>query len=147
MRKYIRHPSEFPADVHVLEGQQEFHHVQMTNISRGGMSCQLPVPIFQGSSVEISVPAVSDECLGCGEVAWCRPGRGYFQLGVRFSNEETAYRARVVEQLCQIEAYRRKCEAQEGRFLEPDQAAHEWIELYAADFEAQFSADDNDLQF
>ncbi|MBD2858971.1 PilZ domain-containing protein [Spongiibacter sp. KMU-158] len=147
MRKFVRHPSDFPADVRVLNEHQDSHSVQMKNISKGGMSCEVSVPIFAGSQVEICVPSVSKECFGCGEVAWCRPGRGHFQLGVRFGDAETAYRARMVEQICQIEAYRRECESREGRFLAPDQAAEEWIELYAEDFDNQFTADDNGLRF
>lgn len=147
MRKFVRHPSEFPADIHELSGQGEHLLAQMTNISQGGMSCQVSRPIFEGCDVEVSVPAVDEECIGCGVVAWCKPGRGHFQIGVRFSDENSAYRARMVEQLCQIEAYRRACEAREGRFLDPDQAAKEWIDLYAADFDEQFTADDNNLQF
>jgi hypothetical protein len=45
----------------------------------------------------------------------------------------------MVEQLCLIENYRREVKLNEGRELDPERAAAEWIEAYAADFDRRYS--------
>jgi hypothetical protein len=57
-----------------------------------------------------------------------------FDLGVAFLNAEDAYRARMVEQICHIESFRRKLISNEGRTLTPEAAAREWIARYADSF-------------
>jgi hypothetical protein len=57
-----------------------------------------------------------------------------YELGVTFLEAEDAFRARMVEQLGHIEDYRRSVQRIEGRELDMDEAAHEWIEKYAANF-------------
>tara|TARA_R110001592_G_scaffold59660_13_gene181124 strand:+ start:5431 stop:5568 length:138 start_codon:yes stop_codon:yes gene_type:complete len=45
----------------------------------------------------------------------------------------------MVEQVCQIENYRREVKKREGRELDPEEAAVEWIAAYAEDFNRRFS--------
>jgi hypothetical protein len=61
------------------------------------------------------------------------PLSGY-ELGVTFLDAEDAFRARMVEQLCHIEDYRRSVMRTQGRELSLDEAATEWIEKFAEDF-------------
>ena len=56
------------------------------------------------------------------------------QLGIQFVAHEDAYAARMVEQLCYIERYRREVSAKEGREIDSATAAMEWIAKYAANF-------------
>lgn len=44
-----------------------------------------------------------------------------------------AFKARMVEQVCQIKKYHQTLE-QQGRVLSIEEAAMEWISRYAADF-------------
>ena len=67
-------------------------------------------------------------------VSWCRARDNGFDIGVSLLNHEDAYRARMVEQLCHIEAYRDQIERREGRRLDHNQAAREWIDRYAGEF-------------
>jgi len=53
-----------------------------------------------------------------------------------FNREAEAFRQRMQEQLCHIEAYRQQVWVSEGRQLSRQQAAAEWIERYAAKFPA-----------
>ena len=57
-----------------------------------------------------------------------------YEVGVEFVMPDDEYRARMVEQLCYIEHYKRRVQAREGRELSGEQAAREWIEKYAAHF-------------
>jgi hypothetical protein len=67
-------------------------------------------------------------------VVWCREEAGEFQVGVKFTEEETAYAVRMVEQLCYIEHYRQSVQETEGRKLSGEEAALEWIEKFAGNF-------------
>ena len=55
-------------------------------------------------------------------------------VAVGFLDRADAYRARMVEQICHIEQYRRDVWQREGRRLTAEEAAREWIERYAAAF-------------
>ena len=51
-------------------------------------------------------------------------------------DEDTLFRARMVEQVCQIEHYRRLRERELGESLSIESVAQEWIAEHAADFPA-----------
>ena len=55
-------------------------------------------------------------------------------LGVEFLDRRDAFRARMVEQVCHIENYRKTVYHTEGRVLAGKEAALEWIGKYAAHF-------------
>ncbi|MNW12508.1 hypothetical protein D3C71_2102140 [compost metagenome] len=55
-------------------------------------------------------------------------------IGVAFTDEENMFRARMVEQICLIEQYRKQREEAVGHALAPEAVAQEWIALHAADF-------------
>jgi hypothetical protein len=69
-----------------------------------------------------------------GRVVWCKEGSGLFDVGVEFLEPEGAFQARMVEQICHIEQYKKDVLEKEGRQLTGEQAALEWIGKYAADF-------------
>ena len=69
-----------------------------------------------------------------GAVVWCRHAHSCYELGIQFVMHEDAFAARMVEQLCYIERYRREVREREGRELDSTQAAMEWITRYAATF-------------
>jgi hypothetical protein len=53
---------------------------------------------------------------------------------VQFLDAADAFRARMVEQVCSIERYRREVRRREGRVLSGQEAAEEWIREHAARF-------------
>jgi len=59
-----------------------------------------------------------------------------FVIGMSFRNKSEAFRMRMLEQLCYIEHYRQSMLEDEGRELNSQQAASEWIDRYAAAFPA-----------
>ena len=67
-------------------------------------------------------------------VAWCKARADGFELGVEFLDAEDAFRARMVEQICYIENYRKTVYETEGRALTSEEAALEWIGKHAAQF-------------
>jgi len=61
-------------------------------------------------------------------------GEGCYELGLRFISAEDAFAARMVEQLCHIERYRHELAEKEGRVIDAETAAAEWIAKFARHF-------------
>jgi len=131
LRQYIRHPSTIPIRFRVGQRQQT---QTARDVSQGGLcfTSQQPAPVGESILVEINCgrPGFSAE----GIVRWCsREGRKYL-IGVGFRDQAVRYAMRMVEQVCHIEAYRRRLESETGQKLSSEQAAFRWISENAADF-------------
>lgn len=100
-----------------------------------GLCCEVEAPIEVGAYIMLRIPSLSIDSLGRARVVWCRQLGSNYQLGVAFCSGQDAYRARMFEQVCEIEAYRQRLARSEGRQLSGEEAAAEWIEQFAADFQ------------
>lgn len=144
MRQFIRHPTDIPiflsavssiADTAVNDDDSNaFENCSMTNVSAGGMACEVSKAIAVGQRVDVCIPSVKPRYTGRGEVVWCRPCEQGFEVGVYFVDNTEAYKSRMVQQVCQIEHYKNIVFEREGRLIDSGQAATEWIQKYAADF-------------
>jgi len=134
MRQFIRHPVDVPIEIrtdHAVSGAE----VQTHDISLGGLAVHSSQAVEPGAMIEVRIPYVEPAFEARARVAWCRPNNGGgHELGVSFLDAQDAFLARMVEQLCYIEDYRKSVARLEGRHLSPEDAAHEWIEKYAAKF-------------
>ena len=63
-----------------------------------------------------------------------RKKSSFFRVGVVFENQNSEHHLRMVEQVCHIEYYRKQQAEDRGRKLSSEEAAQEWVALYAADF-------------
>lgn len=133
MRNFIRHASDIPLEVRV-ETSEDTRPYQTVNISLGGISFLSKKAIQTGKLVSIRVPSISDSFKFEGQVAWCKKNDGDYTVGIQFYNSEHSFTARVVEQICHIESYRKEVLKKEQRKLSSDEAAEEWIALYADKF-------------
>ena len=132
MRNYIRHPTSIP--IHVSSGTQTSADVVVNNLSAGGLSFVTNIPVKVGSVVDLMIPCVNPDYQGEGVIVWRRSqSASEFEVGVRFASDDEYFRVRMVEQVCQIEEYRQQL-AEVGRKLSVEEAAHEWIKRFAADF-------------
>ena len=133
MRLYIRHPSDVPID-YQLGGRADTRREPLANYSEGGLCFVAKHWVEPGMEIHFAIPITPPSFHATGVVVWCRKeSEGYF-VGVKFTEEETAYAVRMVEQLCYIEHYRQTVKANEGRQLSGEEAALEWIEKYAGHF-------------
>jgi len=132
-RSYLRHPSEMPILVR-CEDSPAHGARRMHNVCLGGLACRSEEPLKVGSKVIIRIPIVHPPFEVQGEVVWCRPVAACFDLGIQFATQEDAFAARMVEQLCYIERYRQDILEKEGRVLDSQAAAAEWISKFAAAF-------------
>jgi hypothetical protein len=130
-REFIRHTVHVPIEVRSVEGTVEEESV---NLSHGGLAfCSESCP-EEGEVIEVSIPTVDPPFTARGRVAWCRrEGDGYL-VGVAFLDASDLFRARMVQQVCTIEQYRREVESLEGRHLSTAEAAEEWITRFAGRF-------------
>ncbi len=132
-RRFIRHPFDIPIEVEA--GIQARVSPTLRDVCDGGISFQTRQPARPGQRLRIRIPLLQPTFEAEGEVIWCEAATaGGYEVGVSFLNPEDAYRARMMEQICHIEQYRREVEVGEGRQLNDREAAMEWIERYAPNF-------------
>jgi hypothetical protein len=136
LRKFIRHPVSIPIEIVVDESESDVEARVATarNISSGGLAFGLLHPVVPGARITISLSRTWPDCSASGTVVWCQEAGAGFEAGVQFSEVNEAFKARMVEQFCQIEDYRRDVREREGRDLDSEEAAKEWIVRYAAEF-------------
>ena len=57
-----------------------------------------------------------------------------FEIGVKFNDEKTTFRMRMIEQICYIEEYRKNLCRVQKREIPWQEASDDWISKFAADF-------------
>jgi hypothetical protein len=103
-------------------------------VSFGGLAFQSDCELEPGIVVDVRIPFVRPMFETKARVVWCGAHEGGFELGVEFLDPEDAFRARMVEQVCYIENYKKAVYRTEGRLLTAEEAAMEWIRKYASRF-------------
>lgn len=134
MRSYIRHPSDIPIEYKTDEQVDGVSQEHLKNISTGGLSFTSTQALPAGSLITIRISNVEPDFVARAQVAWCRPEGGSFVIGVAFTESSDLFRARMVEQVCHIEQYKAEVLAEEGRTIDGEEAAREWIQKFARAF-------------
>lgn len=133
MRQFIRHPVTIPIHVHPVDHPSAYITVQ--NLSAGGLCFETDTPVAIGSLVEFVIPNIDPEYHGDGVIVWRKePTPNHYCVGMCFITDDEYYRTRMVEQVCNIEVYRKSLAAM-GRKLSADAAAQEWIARFAENFD------------
>lgn len=137
MRDFIRHPTEFPILISP-QGSTRGDRATLCNIGEDGLACRLPHKLTPGEPVTLQIPALQQPFQVSGRVMRCdRRARG-FGVSIRFDDDQESFKSKMVEQVCQIEHYRRMLQ-NSGRELDRESAAREWIERYSHQFSRIFS--------
>lgn len=132
LRQYIRHPIDVPLAVEIADTQNP--EARIKDFSCGGLSFCSDRALTPGQTLHLSIDIDQPPFEIDGQVVWCHNQDGHYLIGVCFHNDQDAFSVRMVEQLCRIEEYREKVQRLEGRKLDRDQAAREWIAQHAAEF-------------
>jgi hypothetical protein len=132
-RRFMRHPTEVPIEVSRVQDASPRKVKRMKDISAGGLAFICTTVWEPGTSIRVRLPMVKPAVEATGRVVWCKKRQSYYEVGVSFSEPNDAFAVRMVEQLCQIEMYRKRQES-EGRQISSEEAAMEWISRYAEDF-------------
>lgn len=132
-RQYLRHRCDLPVRCR-RSSEPRACHTRLKDLGLGGVCFRSPRPFEPGTCLEVSFPILqSEQCLR-GHVAWSRRDGDGYEVGLCFDDEAEAFKARMVEQLAAIEAYRHEALKREGRDLSTEAAAREWIARHAAVF-------------
>ena len=134
-RKYIRHPVEIPLEYQIT-GESFERRDYSNNISLGGICFQANEKIAPGNILLIQVPTIDPQFEAIGRVIWCLERNKHFDVGIEFIDEESSFKARLVEQICYIKKYQSDLLNQEGRRLTDEEAAEEWTRIFAKNFPA-----------
>ena len=118
----------------VLCKQARVPQQRLNNISLGGVACNSARSFRRGTSVELCIPLFGEQARYPGVVAWCCRQDEGFLVGIAFIDEDTLFRARMVEQVCQIQHYRQQLEQESGESMAIEHCAREWIAKHAAEF-------------
>lgn len=108
--------------------------LRSNDVSKGGLSFKTSRKLSSDDIVDIMIPIVKPRFSAKAKVAWCKKNGKYFNVGVQFLNRRDHFRARMVEQICYIEQYKKKVLKRENRHLTTEEAAREWIRSYAGKF-------------
>lgn len=123
-REFIRHPDGIPLQVEPVPGSRACG----ADVARfGGLEFVTGEAHDPGTELLLRIPVVDPGFETRARVAWCESTDHGYLVGVNFLDAEDAFRSRMMEQICAIEAYRREMESVEGRTLTGNQAATEWI--------------------
>ncbi len=137
-RQFIRHASEVPIEYCVTTEPPHCNLDVVNNVSQGGLSFHSENYIEPDQWLHLYIPIHENYFETDAKVCWCEKthdsDKTQYNIGVRFCNKDEAFSARMVEQVCYIEEYKKKVREKEGRQLSSDQAAAEWIEKYAETF-------------
>ena len=132
-RRFIRHPSDIPIEYSLSENQTS-KEIPLADVSKGGLSFHVEECLPIGQQLSLCIPSIRPDLQIDAVVTWCDANQDGYQVGIRFLNEEDKFTIRMVEQVCYIEAYRKKVLDREGRELSATEAAQEWIARYAEEF-------------
>ena len=142
---YLYHPREIPIHIipntlhspHQTASKQSPELISELSLCRGGLRCDSDVfvPPSTAVSLKVGIEASLDghDITTTGWVLWCQRLENRYLLSIGFTDPQTIFKIRMIEQACEIECYRRR-QKRYGRFLSAEQAAKEWIENHAADF-------------
>ncbi len=133
MRRYIRHPSDMPIEVS-LEEIPASERPRLNDISLGGLSFNSKEPFDINATIRLKIPLARLTFEAVAEIIWCQKTTEHFVIGAKFLDKDDMFKARMVEQVCYIEHYKKEVLRKEGRNLTTEEAAHEWIKKYAKDF-------------
>lgn len=128
---YLHHPQEIPIAISPhLSGICE-----QSALCRGGLRCSYDRYFAPRTSVSLVVNLTGQSITAHGWILLCQRINQQFLLSIGFSNPQTLFKVRMIEQACEIECYRRR-QQRDGRMLTAAQAASEWIAKHAASFPA-----------
>lgn len=133
MRRFIRHPSDIPIEYQLVPHPSAYTE-RLKDASLGGLAFRSQLSVDINQTISICIPSIEPKIKIRARVVWCKKTDKSYHIGVEFIDEDSAFKARMIEQICHIEEYKRAVLEQEGRQLDGAEAAMEWIERFAASF-------------
>ena len=137
IRRHVRHVTGIPIEITVdFDRSFRAENDNVSNVSLGGLSFIASDRLDVGDSIQVKIPVLNEEHSMEGLVVWCNKTAKGYEVGLEFNDPDEVERLRMIEQISQIETFRRDLEKREGRKLDSEQAAREWVSKYAGEFSA-----------
>ena len=102
-RRYIRHPAEISVE-YTVSGEQEKITDLTKDISFGGIRFQGHSYIEPGTILNLVFPTIHAGYEVAGKVVWCSQKKDHVEMGVEFLDENEAYRAQLIEEICHLKS-------------------------------------------
>ncbi|MFT2112139.1 energy transducer TonB [Marinomonas sp. 2405UD68-3] len=132
--EFVDHPQDIPLQIEKVNDRM-FPETSFDRIGFVGITCQTNQAYEMGQSVQVTLKEIDPNFCVTGRIAWCDSDQNNFKIAIEFPEKDDCFCVRMVEQLSQIEHYRRQAKTQ-GRRLNYNEAAAEWISKFAASFPA-----------
>ncbi|MGC1953533.1 MAG: PilZ domain-containing protein [Gammaproteobacteria bacterium] len=133
-RRFRRYPGGLALHYYLASKGQVIMEGELKDLGLGGLGLYCREPLMPGLSVEVSVVNQDESISFSTTVLWCQGTKPLFEAGARFARGVDPFRARMLEQVCCIEAYRRRIHNTTGQSSSADRAALEWIRKFASRF-------------
>lgn len=132
--EFVAHPKDIPLQIKEVDDRM-FPKTEADRVGFVGITFQTARPYETDQSVQITLAEIDPNFCVIGRIVWCDPEAGGFRIAIEFPEKDDCYCVRMIEQLSHIENYRRQAKHQ-GRRLNYNEAAAEWIQQFAASFPA-----------
>lgn len=138
-RRFYRHPINKPIQYQPYDSRHR-DHTSTVDVSEGGICFMSEQRLPQGTKIHLSIPVGDQVFRVDAQVAYCSQmsAANRYRTGVAFLDPESAFRAKLAEEMLLIEKYREKISKELGRDVSEEEAAREWIEKYAKNFSYLF---------
>lgn len=139
IRKHVRHVTGIPIQVKLDYATTDFedgNEDTITNVSLGGLSFIADDRLEIAETIQVRFPVLYLDTTLSGKVIWCQKTRKGYEVGLEFDDKDEMERLKMIDQITDIEQYRRRKETIEGRQISSEQAAREWVTKYAGSFSA-----------
>ncbi len=134
-RRYLRHPIGVPLRIRRIGASEEVI-VSTRDLSQGGLLFFCAHALHSGDELEISFP-VKDRCVRLkGKVAYSAKDseNGLFRTGLEFLDADEAFKAKLAEELLEIERYRLNLTRALKRQVSEEEASEKWVKERARKF-------------
>ncbi|MCZ2722150.1 energy transducer TonB [Marinomonas sp. 15G1-11] len=132
--EFVDHPQDIPLQIKEVNDRM-FPETSFDRVGFVGITWQSKRAYAMGQAVQITLKEIDPNFCVTGRVVWCDNQQDSFKIAIEFPEKEDCFCVRMIEQLSQIEHYRRQAKTQ-GRRLNYNEAAAEWINKFAASFPA-----------
>ncbi|MCP4186492.1 MAG: PilZ domain-containing protein [Gammaproteobacteria bacterium] len=139
IRRHIRQITGIPIKITLDYISRDFDNDKddtITNVSFGGMSFIANDRLQINQKIRVKFPILNSRAALTCKVIWCNKSSRGYEVGLEFDDAEEVERLKMIDQISDIENYRKRMESIEGRPMNSEQAAREWITQYAGDFSA-----------
>jgi len=131
---YIQHPGNLPIYCRQAANDDSHRQANADICVKCGLRFKSRKCYASGTALDVDIPLPEQDVHIQGHVISSQRQSNTYEISLIFDSEDDAFMARMAEQLCHIEAYRRRVHADQGRHLSVDSAAEEWIDQYACSF-------------